>query len=109
MWAIHKSGGTCVASSERIWNVAGIIAEDPSEKKVVVVSAMSKVTDMLYNLVDKAQLRDDSYIAALDQVYEKHKATASDLLEGDDLGEFLSQLQSDVNNLKAMLRAICIG
>uniref|UniRef100_A0A0C9QNY5 TSA: Wollemia nobilis Ref_Wollemi_Transcript_15431_3232 transcribed RNA sequence n=1 Tax=Wollemia nobilis TaxID=56998 RepID=A0A0C9QNY5_9CONI len=109
MWSVHKFGGTCVASSERIWNVARIIAEDPSEKKVVVVSAMAKVTDMLYDLVQKAQCRDDSYITAIDQVHEKHKATASDLLERDDLNKFLSQLQSDVNNLKAMLRAIYIA
>lgn len=109
MWAVHKFGGTCVGTAERLWNVAGIIVGDPSEKKVVVVSAMSKVTDMLYDLVLKAQSRDTSYTAALDQVHEKHKETAYYLLEGDDLDKFLSQLQSDVNNLKAMLHAIYIA
>lgn len=109
MWAVHKFGGTCVGTAERLWNVAGIIVGDPSEKKVVVVSAMSKVTDMLYDLVLKAQSRDTSYTAALDQVHEKHKETAYHLLEGDDLDKFLSQLQTDVNNLKAMLHAIYIA
>lgn len=109
MWAVHKFGGTCVGTAERLWNVAGIIVGDPSEKKVVVVSAMSKVTDMLYDLVLKAQSRDTSYTAALDQVHEKHKETAYYLLEGDDLDKFLSQLQTDVNNLKAMLHAIYIA
>lgn len=108
-WAIHKFGGTCVASSERIWSVAGIIAEDPSNRKVVVVSAMSKVTDMLYDLVCKAQCRDDSYLTALDRVHEKHQAAASDLLDGADIEKFLSQLQNDVYNLRAMLRAIYIA
>ncbi|KAL1833818.1 hypothetical protein ACET3Z_003469 [Daucus carota] len=109
MWSIHKFGGTCVGSSERIRNVAEIVVEDDSERKLVVVSAMSKVTDMMYDLIYKAQSRDDSYESALDAVMEKHKLTAFDLLDGDDLARFLTRLQHDVNNLKAMLRAIYIA
>lgn len=109
MWSIHKFGGTCVGSSERIRNVAEIVVGDDSERKLVVVSAMSKVTDMMYDLIYKAQARDDTYESALDAVMEKHKLTAFDLLDGDDLARFLTRLQHDVNNLKAMLRAIYIG
>ncbi|KAG2714057.1 hypothetical protein I3760_03G008400 [Carya illinoinensis] len=108
-WSVHKFGGTCVASSERIKNVADLIVEDDSERKLVVVSAMSKVTDMMYDLIEKAQSRDDSYISALDAVLEKHRSTALDLLDGDELGSFLSQLHHDISNLKAMLRAIYIA
>lgn len=108
-WSIHKFGGTCVGSSERIRNVAEIIVKDDSERKLVVVSAMSKVTDMMYDLIHKAQSRDDAYIPALDAVLEKHKLTALDLLHGDDLATFLSRLQDDISNLKAMLRAIYIA
>ncbi|XXG48440.1 hypothetical protein AAC387_Pa02g2887 [Persea americana] len=109
MWSVHKFGGTCVGSSKRIQNVADIISNDPSERKLVVVSAMSQVTDMMYNLIYKAQSRDDSYISSLDDVFEKHKITANDLLDGEDLEGFLSQLLHDINNLKAMLRAIYIA
>ncbi|KAI3878928.1 hypothetical protein MKX03_037325 [Papaver bracteatum] len=109
MWSIHKFGGTCVGTSERIQKVAEIIVNDSSEGKVVVVSAMSKVTDMMYNLINKAQSRDDSYIAALDDVLEKHKLTAHELLEGNDLLKFISRLHDDIGNLKAMLRAIYIA
>ncbi|KAI3957921.1 hypothetical protein MKW92_039627, partial [Papaver armeniacum] len=109
MWSIHKFGGTCVGTSERIQKVAEIIVNDSSEGKVVVVSAMSKVTDMMYNLINKAQSRDDSYIAALDDVLEKHKLTAHELLEGNDLLKFISLLHDDIGNLKAMLRAIYIA
>ncbi|XP_011074977.1 bifunctional aspartokinase/homoserine dehydrogenase, chloroplastic isoform X1 [Sesamum indicum] len=108
-WSIHKFGGTCVGNSERILTVANIIVKDVSERKLVVVSAMSKVTDMMYDLIYKAQSRDDSYIIALDAVLEKHKSTAVDLLEGDDLSNFLDRLHQDINNLKAMLRAIYIA
>lgn len=109
MWSVHKFGGTCMGTSRRIQNVADIVMNDSSERKLVVVSAMSKVTDMMYKLVDKAQLRDDTYMSALDDVYEKHMLTAKDILDGDELAQFLSQLHHDISNLKVMLRAIYIG
>lgn len=109
MWSVHKFGGTCVGNSQRIRNVAEVIINDNSERKLVVVSAMSKVTDMMYDLIRKAQSRDDSYLSALEAVLEKHRLTARDLLDGDDLASFLSHLHDDISNLKAMLRAIYIG
>ncbi|KAJ0039740.1 hypothetical protein Pint_28509 [Pistacia integerrima] len=69
---VHKFGGTCVGSYERIRNVAS---------------------------------RDDSYVSAVDAVFEKHRSTAHDLLDGDELAGFLSRLHHDIHNLKAMLRA----
>lgn len=108
-WSVHKFGGTCVGTSERIKNVAEIIVKDDSERKLVVVSAMSKVTDMMYDLIYKAQSRDDSYISAVDAVLEKHRLTALDLLDGDDLASFLSRLHHDINEIKEMLRAIYIA
>lgn len=109
MWSVHKFGGTCVGSSERIKNVAEIIMNDTSERKLVVVSAMSKVTDMMYDLIKRAESRDGSFMSASDAVLEKHTQTAKDLLQGDELLSFLSRLHDDINNLKAMLRAISIG
>ncbi|KAK7294980.1 hypothetical protein RJT34_17881 [Clitoria ternatea] len=109
IWSVHKFGGTCVGTSQRIKNVADIILSDDSERKLVVVSAMSKITDMMYDLIYKAQSRDESYISALDAVLEKHSSTAHDILDGDNLATFLSQLHHDINNLKAMLRAIYIA
>jgi aspartokinase/homoserine dehydrogenase 1 len=109
MWSVHKFGGTCMGTPQRIQNVADVVLGDSSERKLIIVSAMSKVTDMMYNLVHKAQSRDDSYTEALDKVFEKHMSAAKDLLDGEDLARFLSQLHSDISNLRAMLRAIYIG
>ncbi len=90
-WSVHKFGGTCVGSCERIQNVAKIILNDPSLRKAVVVSAMAKVTDMM-------------------KLHEKHKDTATALLDDHDaLSKFLATLEHDVHNLRAMLRAIYIG
>ncbi|KAG2634191.1 hypothetical protein PVAP13_2NG221500 [Panicum virgatum] len=109
MWSVHKFGGTCMGTPQRIQSVADIVLGDSSERKLVIVSAMSKVTDMMYNLVHKAQSRDDSYMIALEEVFEKHMAAAKDLLDGEDLASFLSQLHSDVSSLRAMLSAIYIA
>ncbi|KAJ0987088.1 hypothetical protein J5N97_005444 [Dioscorea zingiberensis] len=109
LWSVHKFGGTCMGTAQRIQSVADITLDDPSERKLIIVSAMSKVTDMLYNLLVKAQSRDDSYMSALDGVFEKHMLTAKELLGGDDLATFLSHLHSDISNLKVMLRAIYIA
>ena len=109
MWSVHKFGGTCMGTPQRIQNVADVVLGDSSERKLIIVSAMSKVTDMMYSLVHKAQSRDDSYTEALDKVFEKHMSAAKDILDGEDLARFLSQLHSDISNLRAMLRAIYIG
>lgn len=98
-----------MGTAKRIRTVADIILQDFSERKLVIVSAMSKVTDMMYNLVHRAQSRDDSYVTALDDVFEKHLLTAKELLDVEDLERFLSLLHNDISNLKAMLRAIYIG
>ncbi|KAJ4962534.1 hypothetical protein NE237_022473 [Protea cynaroides] len=108
-WSVHKFGGTCMGTAKTIQNVAEIVIKDDSERKLVVVSAMSKVTDMIYDLIYKAQSRDESYISALDVLLEKHRLTALELLDGDDVATFLSRLHHDINNLKAMLRAIYIA
>lgn len=109
-WSVHKFGGTCVGTPERIRNVAKIIFDDPSERKFVVVSAMAKVTDMMYGLLDKAESRDPEYEGALAAVHEKHVDAARALMEeGSDLEAFLQQLEEDIVNLRAMLRAIFIA
>lgn len=109
-WSVHKFGGTCVGTWERMWNVSSIVVNDPSLRKIVIVSAMSKITDLMYAVLDKAQSKDSSYEADLGKIYEKHKEVAISLLgEGSDLDTFLANLQADVQNLEAMLRAIYIA
>ncbi len=49
MVVVMKFGGTSVANGERIVNVAKLVKAEP-RKKVVVVSAMSGVTDRLINI-----------------------------------------------------------
>jgi aspartokinase/homoserine dehydrogenase 1 len=116
-WVVHKFGGTCMASAERIRGAAKLIADDPAEGKVVVVSAMGstpdspvKVTDLILNMVAKAAKQDNAFLVDLAALQEKHVSAARALLgDGPALSAFIARLLEDIGNLKAMLQAICIG
>lgn len=69
---MHKFGGTCVATAERIADAAALICSDPAEAKLMVVSAMGshpsspvKVTDLLINMVAKAARQDEGFLLDL--------------------------------------------
>lgn len=57
---VMKFGGTSVANFEAITRTIDIIKGKLDQKPVVVVSALSKVTDMLYRISDRASERDES-------------------------------------------------
>ena len=113
---MHKFGGTCVASAERIENIAKYLIADPCASKVVVVSAMGshvtsplKVTDLLINMVNKAARQDEGFLLDLASLQEKHVEAAKLLLgDGKVLNDFVARLLDDISNLKAMLHAISI-
>jgi hypothetical protein len=118
-WAVHKFGGTCVATPERILDAARLMVAGAQEGKYtcVVVSAMGshpsspvKTTDLLINMVTKAANQDAAFLLDLEAVREKHVKTATQLLgSGPELNQFVSKLSDDMSNLKAMLKAISIG
>ena len=60
-WVCHKFGGTSVANAERYRKVAEIMAAEPGDRKAIVVSAMSGVTDKLIELVELAKKQNDLY------------------------------------------------
>ncbi|MBQ8422536.1 MAG: lysine-sensitive aspartokinase 3 [Bacteroidales bacterium] len=79
---IMKFGGTSVANFEAITRTIFIIGGKLDQKPVVVVSALSKVTDLLYRISDAAASMD---VAAtkehLDTLRKRHVDLASELLE----------------------------
>ncbi|MBA9079562.1 aspartate kinase [Rufibacter quisquiliarum] len=78
---VLKFGGTSVANADAIRQLISIIqAKDRSEKKVVVVSAMSKVTDLLISLYQRAAAHDASYQEILEQLEAKHMAAIEELI-----------------------------
>jgi aspartokinase/homoserine dehydrogenase 1 len=77
-----KFGGTSMGSAERIKVAARLTAEQQAKRPVViVVSAMSKVTDLLLNSMRKAETSDEAGLdASLAELTERHVSACSELL-----------------------------
>ncbi|HVN05860.1 MAG TPA: aspartate kinase, partial [Bryobacteraceae bacterium] len=79
---VMKFGGTSVGSAERMRIAAAITAEQEALRPVaIVVSAMSKITDLLLDTLRRAEAGDQAALAAnLAKLRERHIATCRELL-----------------------------
>src|ERR1035438_10499692 len=77
-----KFGGTSVGSAERMRIAAGIAAEQQPRRPVaIVVSAMSKITDLLLDTLRRAEAGDQAALEAnVAKLRERHLATCRELL-----------------------------
>lgn len=105
---VHKFGGTSVAGAERYRAVADIVMARPEPVRIVVVSAMSGVTDALVRLVGLAARRDSGCGAELGTLRFRHRQTMLDLLSGEEAAEMDAALTADFNDVDDMLRAAWI-
>ena len=80
-----KFGGTSMGSAERMRVAAGICREQQRGRPVVaVVSAMSKITDLLLDTLRRAEARDEAGVESnLDALAQRHCETCEELLSGD--------------------------
>ena len=101
MITVMKFGGTSVGSAEALNRVANIIANKDGEK-VVVVSAMSGITNFLVSIVDNP-LTDLENV--LEQFEEKHLATAAQLFDGETMEEFRKEFDARMAGLRAAVAA----
>jgi aspartate kinase len=107
---IMKFGGTSVADAEAMNRVIGIVrrqwAENPNDRPpVVVVSAMSKVTDRLVETGRLAADRQDEPAAQIIvDLLARHLGVASTLVRGPALDELDAQLTADFDALAADVR-----
>ena len=103
-----KFGGTSVANKEAIQRAISIVRGRLDQRPVVVVSAMSKVTDSLYRIADEAAAQHESEIALLlNQLRNRHIDTASELLA--DCGHFLNEAISDINTICDYLEKVALS
>lgn len=96
-----KFGGTSVGSAEALSRVADIVANKEGEK-VVVVSAMSGITNFLVSIVDNPQTDVEK---AIDEFAQKHLATAAQLFDGENLEEFRREFESRLAGLRSAIQA----
>ncbi len=102
---VHKFGGTSLANAEKYKSVAKIVTERNSYA-VVVVSAMSKVTDSLIELVELAAAQNESYLENWSALKNRHLDTVRELLPPSSQESIIQILNLDFENIKEILRGV---
>jgi aspartate kinase len=109
---IMKFGGTSVADAEAMNRVTAIVrrqldANPDDPPPVVVVSAMSKVTDRLIETARQAGQGDGDQAARLVQeLLDRHVSVASALVPGDHSAALLATLRQEFGQLAATVHAL---
>ena len=105
-----KFGGTSVANEEAISRTISIVEGKLSEKPIVVVSALSKVTDLLYKICDAASKKNRIEMLELSaQLRARHLELYEKLLgeDSDVLSAAKSKVDSICNELDTIVGAVC--
>jgi aspartate kinase len=101
---VCKFGGTSVGDAEAVLRLVGIIQARVGDRPVVVVSALSGVTDRLLQLADLAQQKDRSGIEeAVDGLIRRHAAMVAELKLGE---EVVSAITKDAWQVRARLLSL---
>ncbi|HEX6285497.1 MAG TPA: lysine-sensitive aspartokinase 3, partial [Pyrinomonadaceae bacterium] len=107
MSIVMKFGGTSVADANALENVARIVAAQRERRPVVVVSAMSGVTDALLKSVAMTNNGEvHEAIASLNGTFERHQETAQRLLSFENLQTFLAVLRDPLTHIPQRLRSL---
>ena len=106
---IMKFGGTSVANFEAITRTIFIIGGKLDQKPVVVVSALSKVTDLLYRISDAAAAGNETETKdLLSQLRQRHVDLAAELLSQSVLkDEAVANVNSICDSLDSIAMAVC--
>ena len=106
---VMKFGGTSVANFEAITRTIFIIGGRLDQKPVVVVSALSKVTDLLYRISDAAASRNISETKELlGQLRKRHVDLAEELLSQSMLkDEAVAKVNELCDSLDGIAMAVC--
>src|SRR4051812_15389157 len=106
-----KFGGTSMGSAERMQVAAQLISTHSSGRPVlVVVSAMSKITDLLLDTLRRAEVGDQTGVASnLQVLLERHVTACSKLFANAHNPEYGRVAASSVDSLVAEFRRIAHG
>lgn len=107
MSIVMKFGGTSVADAAALENVARIVAGQREAAPVVVVSAMSGVTDALLASVRLATERGaEEAITSLNSTFERHRTATEQLLSAGTAKEFLAYLNAAAAQIEKSLQEL---
>ena len=96
---VFKFGGASVKDASAVKNVAQIISMFPTKKKLIVVSAMGKTTNLLEEIVDALWTNNyESFRYLVDQLYKIHLKIVDDLFieRHEGLVNFLEDVRDNL-------------
>ncbi|HWW38311.1 bifunctional aspartate kinase/homoserine dehydrogenase I [Pedobacter sp.] len=103
---ILKFGGTSVGSADSIKALLGIVEHARQKEDVIVVlSAMSGVTNLLLEMAEKAQVAED-YASQLKAIEEKHFEVIRALLPASAQNPVFTKLKIYFNELEDILQSV---
>src|SRR5688572_27452923 len=108
---VMKFGGTSVKDPDAIRRLAGIVAREQavSGAPVVVVSAMSGITDQLLDAVAAVERGDaDAASQKVGVMRERHRAAAGALLRGGACDQVIDALERQWRETAALLHAMAV-
>jgi aspartate kinase len=105
-----KFGGTSVGSAERMAVAARLSADQRAQRPVViVVSAMSKITDLLLETLKRAEAGDEAGVASdISKLRQRHREACLELLPEDRHAAVLASIDAVVADFKRIADGICL-
>jgi aspartokinase/homoserine dehydrogenase 1 len=104
---VLKFGGSSVGSEEAINQMAAIVITSlQKEKTIVVVSAMSGVTDELITLVQTAAQGNEAYKTIIQNIEQKHLDAVHALVPNKEQSSTLSLVKQLINELESHSEAL---
>jgi bifunctional aspartokinase / homoserine dehydrogenase 1 len=103
---VLKFGGTSMANATNIKKVVEIIKNNSNNKTIVVVSALSGITDTLIQMGVDASIGNSNYTTILNHLQQQHITAINDLIANNE------QNTNATNAIKeefAQLESICEG
>jgi aspartate kinase len=109
---VMKFGGTSVADADAIRRLIAIVSAQAAKSgapPVVVVSAMSKITDQLLKMTSDASRGERASIAeGIDVIRQRHLTAIDTLIPADRRGPVTAAVENEIEELRAMLTALSI-
>lgn len=96
---VAKFGGTSVGSAEAIKKVREISLANPA-RKIIVVSAVTGITDLLIKAGKEAQ-KGKNWRKTLNDIKRKHQKIVSDLEMDLDLSFYFNELEAILSNVES--------
>lgn len=106
-----KFGGTSVGDAQRIRQAATIVKEhaERGDQIVVVVSALSRVTDLIISIVNASQGGDAAEMdTGLRQLRERHSEVITTLFHGERLKAVSNEVDLTLNRIREFCSALML-